>query len=315
VNLTGSSPAVYSREDSLFNTTWSGYPVSTNLSEYGVLWNSPLSQLGTFQGTPYEENQCVTEALARLNEGKVNVATMLGESIRSANMIADAAGDLFSLLLAVKRGGRGLKYPRDISKSLASGWLAWNYGWKPLANDLYTIANEWNTPTPQAMVLSSSRTIRGKRGNTSNTAGWFNRSQSVDVRVQCKLFATLDSSFAASARRIGMANPLQLGWEFVPYSFVVDWALPVGTFLEALNAHVGLTFLSGYTSRRYVSKVTGSRDLPSGAKGVPLTLSYETLEFSRTKLGNFPRPVPYARNPFSTNRVVSALALFRQLLK
>jgi hypothetical protein len=35
------------------------------------------------------------------------------------------------------------------------------------------------------------------------------------------------------ARSLGMVDPLQVAWEIVPYSFVVDWFLPVGSFLSA----------------------------------------------------------------------------------
>jgi hypothetical protein len=45
----------------------------------------------------------------------------------------------------------------------------------------------------------------------------------------------------------GITNPLLIGWELVPFSFVVDWFLPVGGWLESLDALLGYT-TAGYSS-------------------------------------------------------------------
>lgn len=43
-------------------------------------------------------------------------------------------------------------------------------------------------------------------------------------------------------------SPLLTAWELVPYSFVIDWFLPIGDFLAQYSSTDGLTFLSGSTS-------------------------------------------------------------------
>ena len=43
------------------------------------------------------------------------------------------------------------------------------------------------------------------------------------------------------ANRLGIINPQTWLWDNVPWSFVVDWWLPVGSFLSNLTALVGLT--------------------------------------------------------------------------
>jgi hypothetical protein len=32
---------------------------------------------------------------------------------------------------------------------------------------------------------------------------------------------------------MGLANPASIAWEFMPWSFAVDWAIPIGSWIEA----------------------------------------------------------------------------------
>jgi hypothetical protein len=37
------------------------------------------------------------------------------------------------------------------------------------------------------------------------------------------------------SRSLGLLDPLSVAWEILPWSFVVDWFYPVGTFLDNLS--------------------------------------------------------------------------------
>jgi len=39
----------------------------------------------------------------------------------------------------------------------------------------------------------------------------------------------------SAPRSLGLTDPLSVLWEITPYSFVVDWFIPIGTYLENLN--------------------------------------------------------------------------------
>ena len=39
----------------------------------------------------------------------------------------------------------------------------------------------------------------------------------------------------SAPRSLGLMDPLSVVWELIPYSFVVDWFIPIGTYLENLN--------------------------------------------------------------------------------
>jgi hypothetical protein len=50
------------------------------------------------------------------------------------------------------------------------------------------------------------------------------------------------------ASQLGFVNPAAIAWELVPFSFVVDWFVNVGEFLNNFTDLWGLTVTDPYTS-------------------------------------------------------------------
>jgi hypothetical protein len=51
------------------------------------------------------------------------------------------------------------------------------------------------------------------------------------------------------ANKLGFVNPGVIAWELVPFSFVIDWFVPVGNFLSQWTDFVGLTLQKAYTTK------------------------------------------------------------------
>lgn len=54
------------------------------------------------------------------------------------------------------------------------------------------------------------------------------------------------------ARRIEFGNPLEIAWELVPFSFVIDWFIPIGDWLGSLDALKGVKNTWGTVSQKQV---------------------------------------------------------------
>jgi hypothetical protein len=54
---------------------------------------------------------------------------------------------------------------------------------------------------------------------------------------------------------LGRYDPLLTAWELTPFSFVFDWFVDIGGFLESLSALEGYVVLAGYSS--HVEAITG----------------------------------------------------------
>lgn len=108
----------------------------------------------------------------------------------------------------------------------------------------------------------------------------------------------------------GLINPAVLAWELIPFSFVVDWFAPIGNTLDALDAGVGVQFLSGTRT----DHISGQGQVQwAGNQGGLMIQTFRYKSLRRYTYGSFPIPRFYLKNPFSGSHVATALALFRNL--
>lgn len=282
-------------------------------AESDYLFTHPFTLDGSDVALTNERNQAITECLLKLKEDKVQLGQLLAEAVQSVNMLADAASGLFRFLLAVKR--KNIKTLRRSALGLeeARMYLRWKYGWQPLCSDLHSLYEDARSKTkPRPLVLKATRQISSNYASYKDTSYWINRQQQVKGRNTCQIMAKVKDSFLASANSYGLINPLSLGWELVPYSFVVDWAMPIGNFLEALSAPAGLDFLTGFTGQSLEGTIEADR-IYSGASGKLQRTEVSAKIYRRQKLTTWPLPMVYVKSPFRTGNVLSALALLRQL--
>lgn len=257
-------------------------------------------------------NQAKTEALLKLNKRKVSYGQYLVESRKSAKMLATSGKELLTLLRHVKRGNiKAL--PREfgvIRRKAGEYWLQYQYGWKPLVDDIHGM---WEVSRDGLIYPQLIRVVREVTSNYSSNK-ISHRNYYVDMKVvhkdKCVLYAKLGDSFLAFAQNAQVLNPASLGWEVIPYSFVLDWFVPVGNYLDALTASAGLDFVSGLSSQRR----TGSYDMYGG--GCVGTCKKEFHTFARERLTSFPAGRIYAvQNPMNLNRSLNLLALINQWFK
>ena len=128
----------------------------------------------------------------------------------------------------------------------------------------------------------------------------------------------------AELSSLGLVNPLEIVWETTRYSFVVDWFLPIGPWLSALTADVGLSFVTGSQTKR--SRLTaGSYSIDRSLfnqsywleGGEPSGPSYSgySMNIIRSCFGSTPVPGLYVKNPLSLRHVLNGLALLVQAFK
>jgi hypothetical protein len=171
----------------------------------------------------------------------------------------------------------------------------------------YSVSHNYKTTVPLHDVWSGSAgrcQAQGSRG------------------VRTKVYYVIDNAALRESAKLGLINPLLVGWELVPYSFVIDWFLPIGNMLEALDATVGTQFVSGTQTRWCDIDLTGfTREDYTGkvdwpySEMTPLPFSGKIYSISRENLFGYPIVLPYVKNPFSTGHLINAVALARNLFK
>lgn len=263
------------------------------------------------------------ECMLKLRDSKVDLGAALGESRETLAFIAKNLHRLLSAYRAARRGNLretakqlGLKF-RKSKGSPFDGWMEYNYGWVPLMGDIVGATEQLQSGfRDRGQFVTARRTVSDEVGPPDKwTVGSSTRKQ------RCVIIARVDSAKLLAISQIGLINPLAVAWELMPFSFVVDWAIPIGNVLNAATANLGLEFVTGARSVKVESSFSrqgtylgGQFETGPGSGGRAVgTTRFNSYE--RVAMGGFPLPMPYYKNPFSMSHITSALALLRQLTK
>lgn len=278
------------------------------------------------------------EALSALREKihdqDVNLAQAFAERTQTIGMIADAAVRLGGALRSVRRGNlvaaaKSLFPQGSPSKQLANDWLVLQYGIKPLISDVQGMALhlaklKYEPPRMKTVVTRRKRTHVTRETAPPLHSGrgiiYIDVQTEVTVKYSCELEVNVVGLRQAS--KLGLTNPAQLTWELIPFSFVIDWFLPIGDYLANLSSGEGIKITNFYKTihKRRIITVTGQY---GGAKidsytytGTPFTQRFEKVEMSRTLVSSLPPvPLPTFKNPVSSLHIANSIALIRQLMK
>lgn len=278
-----------------------------------------------------EKSHVLTQAREKLRTGRVQNGADIGQARQTAEQIAGSLSGLVNAYKAFKHGNieRGLSAlglkPRDLlsGKSLADKWLEVQYGWLPLMSSIYdnigllrTLATRKNHSMIMKVSSSSSATHQSK---SSGLMQQYKTSFTEAGTVKVVYTYSVANWVIANLDTAGVVNPLSIAWELVPFSFVVDWFVPVGNVLESLSATLGLEFATGYLTTRIEGHIHYSLDgdIPDVNYTIvdPGNLTIGHFSMNRDLLASFALPELYAnRNPFSTPHILNAIALTRQLI-
>lgn len=319
---------------------WSGLPATTTTvvfhltSDFGILEYTPPAGA---EGNSLDES--VTKALNNLVQNSSGMGENLGQARQTIDELASLTNKLGSALLALKRGQlveaaralaglTGKKFDiRNVEKSLADLWLSYVYGIKPLLSDLYNLNEAVHNILQKDIIISGHGRGREERTHfdPAYLGGKFRLQYAKVGTARTKLSARVDNPLLYLLNSAGLINPAAIAWELVPWSFVIDWFIPVGQTLQACSATVGLTPLGGQstvqinTVTNVTLNLTFADDHHGFISGFVDGGDYEVVHFNFDRYaytgGTFPLPRLYADvTPYSTPRALNALALLRQLV-
>lgn len=286
-------------------------------------------------------NGVTTRALAGLKQGDFSLSVALAEMPETVGMIANRAVKFARFADAVKKKrykrARRLigaeKSASDHRKSSHDFMLETQYGWLPLLSDIHSgyelitkgFSEEgwYVTSSSQHSLVERSNEWRGPYVWNGIAATY---SYETKVDVGTVIVARVSNPALYAAAGVGLTNPLLLKWELTKLSFVVDWLVPVGDLLSALDATLGLEFVTGchtefIKTSNFVTPAMGikkgtSRWQVTNLMSEGVSGNYEAVKYTRTAIKSFPWPVPYYNNePLSARRALAALNLIGQGLK
>lgn len=226
---------------------YSGIPKGGPTYEYVTINWAPSLSLWSSN----EELALLSRLADKVREGAPDMATAMGELPETLGSLSNLLSAAFSGWRSFRKGrfgdavrkwsrfgsggGRGTLRFKDVSDA----HLALTYGWVPLAGDISDLC-EWiekRTAEPRTLKFRTSRTLRAK-GSVGVKSG-IPIIANGEIIVGMRLTMTERVSVP---RSLGLLNPANVAWELVPFSFVVDWFVPIGSYLDNLGFFWGLDY-------------------------------------------------------------------------
>lgn len=260
----------------------------------------------------YGRAQALQANLMDLYRTRKETADMIGSRIQQLLRAAKCArrGDARGAAKALQ-----LHNFRKFKKKEISGrWLELQYGWLPLLSDIHAMAMDYDPPSGWVRTRGFSDvefTMKSKFG-----WGWDHANLRNQHVCTIAAYLTVDSSAVRSLSKWGVDNPALTLWEAVPWSFVVDWFIPVGSYLESLTALNGIRVSEASETRRTKHKSYTRYDNTDQPQNICLSKGITVVDdfYMNRTLGLPDFPLPQLENPFSVGRALNAIALLRQTL-
>lgn len=260
-----------------------------------------------------------------LNDVKLGIGQIFAERKKTISMVAEATVALANLYGDLRRGRNPFKGNRKVNpKNAHNLWLEYSYGWVPLVSDVYDTLEfqKNNAPTTTIRKKVTGSQVVNYSDVEPSLGSYVRTTHDIHLRhvVNVGAKVRIEDPGWAFLNQFDISNPLSLTWELLPYSFVVDWFIPVGDFLRIQNALAGVTLVNSYQVTKTLIKYGSTVKIVPNGPSSDWIVEYSEAEAYSEYV--WKQRVPYVQMPSLTTMVnlditkaISGLALLIQRFK
>lgn len=237
--------------------------------DLGNQWVPPSLDLGDVSVS------AINKAFANSNQVNVLAAVDVIEAGDTLNMIRTHVTAIVGLLRSARSGPRSLvkfigsegrllnSSRRNIKimkyrsrgfggavKGASDLWLSAQYGYIPLILSIEGLMKSLEDESNKRLTFRGFNSGNGEATtNFTGSAGATLRNIKISREIRCR--AGLMTEFRPTfAQKMGLygENSIVIGYELIPYSFVLDWIWDLNTWLQAINPPRGSSCLSSWLS-------------------------------------------------------------------
>jgi len=263
-----------------------------------------------------------------------NLGVNLAQMHQVSGMVDSNLRQITRAILSLKRGnfadaarslGARPRTTRLRTDDVSGRWLELQYGWLPFISDTFNAAKAFEAISsgPRTNVIRVSHKKKSKyEGSTSPSY----HSGTFEKITRRSLIYEMSEELSVE-RQLGLLDPLSVAWEILPWSFVIDWFIPIGSYFDMLNQ---VPKLKGRFLQTTVTKSSGVKDLkwvggskPSGWIRDDMSVypdpneQYRSVRLDRLVLNSppsVPPPTVSLKGAVHGTRVWNAIALAHQRL-
>jgi len=182
-------------------------------------------------------NAVINEAVARARVASWDVLTDLAELKQTIALFREGHQLLGASIGQIARGAAPyLRSPRAFAKAVSSGWLRYRYGVMPT---LYSLQDACEAFTRKTRTYAFGRSFASESdfitaplasGDTGTET--YTATETFEYTRKYRGFSAADFEVISDSFRF---DPLTTAYELVTLSFVLDWFIDIGTWLEAVS--------------------------------------------------------------------------------
>lgn len=278
-----------------------------------------------------DQLKLVNKLKAQIRGSDFNLAVFLGEGHQTVKMITSTAIKIAAAGMMARKGrfadaarhlteARGNNFFGRAKKTGANSWLELQYGWLPLLSDVKSGAEQLAhiLHYPKTKTYRARHLKRVKYSAAKFSWNWADAYCTVSRQIIAHITEP-EGTLSVS----GLIDPELVAWELLPFSFVADWFIPVGDYLEAraFSRRLSGTFVTTDKSTKYCRNITEQVRDPTEPKGhnvaantASMRVTNLTRSISTTLSVPFPTVKPVSQ-ALSWRHMLNAIALTAQVFK
>lgn len=219
-----------------------------------------------FYGLPSldaERSLTLAKAVAEASNSEAMALVTLAELGKTVRVYEEVAKTILDFDAFTKRSMRGFKSLKDakragikLSLGVAQNWLRYRYAFMQAVYDVSSYVNAYHAlgKKPRIRCVSSLRGtyIKNPLHLTDTTWQFANHSHmhtwSCSWKVSSGCLISADSNSLDLADTVGAYRYMSSLYELIPFSFMLDWFLDVGTRVAALETSLSRKVLGTWTT-------------------------------------------------------------------
>lgn len=241
----GDSPEDHGKPNSYYTQKVTEFIPKGFYNGYPIVGTGLGSARPSVENDPNETLKLMNKLIGKTRQHEFNAAvSVFAEGHQTLMLIGNTARVLAKAIRHVKRGNLsaaaqalGLSAPprqriRYSKDRAADMWLQLQYGWIPLYKDTLHAAEALAVMHAKPARIRFSAGVRLPKSYVDSNSV---RSNRVMLNYSRRMTVELNT-LPSPLDTLGFLDPQSVIWEAVPFSFVVDWFLPIGTMLDTIGA-------------------------------------------------------------------------------
>lgn len=313
-----------------FSETWAVRPYGTKCHYVSIPPFVPNASCGNLatpycslpEWTSFHDNVLLNKLATKVRGHSFNAGIALGEGKQTIELVVGTVTKLRRSFLKALQGEwdsvlRFGSRRRLTSEHVSSAYLQTVFGWLPLVNDVFEASKAFESKCAVRTnrFYASVKVEKSCESSVHPTAF-----TGIGTRRRRILYEMSEN--ISVARSLGLTNPASVLWELTPWSFLFDYFMPIGTYLDNLAIIPrlrGRFLLMEKTEQRAVAirppplyNAGGAMTDLYGSPNEKVAVNYS---FSRQKTSALSVPAPSFRElpgALSGRRIYNVIALSHQ---